>query len=227
MLNRFVSPGMNVNVAIPGFKKPGPYPPGRKPTKKSKEQALVDSKIASEGYTRLGKKTMIGFFTLKNGHEIVTDYTFVTPEAFDEVIATEQCRKKASLKIWDLYNFEAQEERYKWDEEGVDTGIIPMGPMKTPSEIINEADARDLIETNLETASTLKAEDYTESSWNNLQETIKSAETYLTDIHATAEELYIINEAIVVAMTDLEPVSVDSGEASIMNLSSLDVGDIL
>jgi hypothetical protein len=207
----------NQTMAMPGFLPRIPCPPGKSPTRESAGQVFVNSKIANESYTRLGQKTMIGFYTLKNGHEIVTSYQYTDAGAFDEAVAVEQCRKQASKEVWDLYSFYTQEARHHIDDEMIDTGEIPYGPLRTPDEVLGDKEARDVLRQNIKTAEKLVSTDYTETSWSALQIVLAVAKELVDNPTATAEEIYEVNEALVDAMIALvlaEPEEVPAEETA-------------
>lgn len=196
----------NPRVEIPGVPPRAPFPPGgKRPNKESREQAFINSKIANESYTRLGKKTMVGFYTLKNGHEIVTSYQYTDASLFDDAVATVQCRKQASKEIWGLYSFQTQEARYHMDDEMIDTGDIPYGPLKTPEEILSDKEARDVLKQNIKTAEKLVRSEYTEESWEALEVALDSAKAVVDSYSATAEDLHEVNENLIDAMVGLVP----------------------
>ena len=201
-------------ISIPGFPPKGPCPPGHH-THRNHEQEFVDSKIANESYARMGQKTMIGFFTLKNGHEIVTSYTCTNKKNFDSEVAQEQCRKKASIQIWELFSFSFQEGQYGIDDNYIDTGDIPMSSLKTPEQIVTEEEARDILEQNIETAKQLVESDYTPETWTVFQSALTTAENVLNSYAATAEQVYAANDALVDAMTSLIPVDMMPAESEL------------
>lgn len=193
-------------IAVPGVPPTCPVPPGHKPGC-SPEQKFVDSKLANESYARVGQKTMMGIFTLKNGYEFVTSYSYAKKENFDAEVAQSQCRKKASLKIWDLYSFAAQEATSTIDKDHIDTGDIPCGPLRPPEEIIAEEEARDVLKQNIRTASKLVEKDYTPESWTAMQTALTAAKEACASYSSTAEDLTTANENLVDAMSELVPVT--------------------
>ena len=209
-----------MRVAIPGCPPKPPIPHHHRPGKR-KEQDFVDSKIANESYARMGQKTMIGFYTLKNGYEFATYYSYASKENFDLEVAQEQCRKKASLKIWDLYSFFAQESDYTVDNKSIDTGDIPASGLKSPEQIIAEEEARDILKQNIRTAKQLNKEDYTADSWSAFETVLTEATEVAAAYTSTADNINDVNDKLVDAMTALEPIV--SSEADIMD--NMIVGD--
>ena len=195
-------------ISIPGFPPKHVCPPGHH-THRNREQEFVDSKIANESYARMGQKTMIGFFTLKNGYEFVTSYSCANKKNFDSEVAQEQCRKKASIQIWELFSFSFQEGQYGIDDNHIDTGDIPVSNLKSPEQIVSEEEARDILEQNVETANTLVEAEYTPETWAPLVEALTLAKNVLASYNATAEQIDTVNEGLVDAMVALLPV--DSG----------------
>ena len=199
-------------ISIPGFPPRKACPPGQH-THRNREQEFVDSKIANESYARMGQKTMIGFFTLKNGYELVTSYSCANKKNFDSEVAQEQCRKKASLQIWEMFSFSFQESRYGIDDNHIDTGDIPVSNLKSPEQIVTEEEARDILEQNVDTAKQLKESEYTTVTWGPFSEVLTTAENVLKSYIATAEQLDAANDALVDAMVSLVPVNVELTES--------------
>lgn len=199
-------------ISIPGFPPKGPCPPGHH-THRNREQEFVDSKIANESYARMGQKTMIGFFTLKNGYEFVTSYSCANKENFDSEVAQEQCRKKASLQIWDLFSFSFQENQHGIDDKYIDTGDIPVSGLKSPEQIVTEEEARDILEQNVDTAKQLVETEYTPETWAALQAALITANNVLTSYIATAEQIDDANSALVNAMVSLVPTDIPVTES--------------
>lgn len=206
----------NMRVAVPGCPPKPPIPHGHRPGRR-REQEFVDSKIANESYARMGQKTMIGFYTLKNGYEFVTYYSYANKANFDLEVAQEQCRKKASLMIWDLYSFYAQESDYTVDNQSIDTGDIPASGLKSPEQIIAEEEARDILKQNVRTAKQLNKSDYTPESWEAFEAVLKSAEEAAKAYTSTADEINDINDQLIDAMTSLVPVVSDDVDTDILD----------
>lgn len=206
----------NMRVAVPGCPPKPPIPHGHRHTRR-REQEFVDSKIANESYVRMGQKTMVGFYTLKNGYEFVTYYSYANKVNFDSEVAQEQCRKKASLMIWDMYSFHAQESDYTVDNKSIDTGDIPISNLKTPEQIIAEEEARDILNQNIRTAKQLKESDYTAESWANFAAFLSAAEEIVGAYNSTAEEISNINDSLVDAMIALVPVVSDDTSADTLD----------
>lgn len=204
-------PPFNTTV-IPGFPPKTPYSEVRPANRISVSQAFINSKIANESYTRLGKKTMIGFFTLKNGHEVLTSYQYTDASAFDERVAMEQCKKQAFSDIWEFFSFYTQEARYHIDDVSVDTGDIPYIPLKPKEEIIDYKEAQDILKQNIKVAKRLNKEGYTSDSWLNLETILAEAETVVGLYSPTQEELEEANERLVTAMTMLKPRDEQEGQ---------------
>ena len=203
----------NMRVAVPGCYPKPPIPHGHRPARR-REQDFVDSKIANESYARMGQKTMVGFFTLKNGYEFATYYSYANKDNFDLEVAQEQCRKKASLMIWDLYSFYAQESDYTVDNKSIDTGDIPSSGLKSPEQIITEEEARDVLKQNIYTAKQLKQEDYTEDSWTAFASALEAATAAAASYTSTADQLNKANDSLIDAMEALVPIAATATEVS-------------
>ncbi len=210
----------NMRMAMPGCPPKPPIPHHHKPCK-PREQAFVDSKIANESYARMGQKTMIGFYTLKNGYEFVTEYSFANKENFDLEVAQGQCRKKASLKIWDLYSFYAQESDYTVDNKSIDTGDIPSSGLKSPEQIITEEEARDILKQNIRTANQLNEDNYTADSWSAFKTVLAEATTVANSYSSTADEINTVNDKLIDAMTALVTVSDDTSTLMMDDLGGI------
>lgn len=191
------------DIVIPGFKPCQSCPPPHVPSLNSPEQQFVDSKIANESYIRLGKKTLVGFFTLKNTYEIAVSYSFTSEETFDEIKATEKCRIEASQKIWDLYSFNIQEDKYRMDGNSIDTSDILQGILKPPKQIEEEQAIRETLSVNIKTAEGCKEEDYTKETFEALTAALTAAKEVYASYKSTTEDLTAKNTALVNALIGL------------------------
>jgi len=73
-------------------------------------EECVESSIAEEFYTTIGRKTTLCLLTLKNGFEVVGTASCVDPSNYSEEAGKPYARKKAFDEAWKVLGYQKQEE---------------------------------------------------------------------------------------------------------------------